>query len=103
MKIIRKEEGVQRKISDSYEVTNIISEKFSVAVGSAENHSETTKNLKSDRVYYVLEGELKVNDEVVGVGDCVFIPKNEEYNFGGSFKALIVNYPAFKVEDEKIK
>jgi ethanolamine utilization protein EutQ (cupin superfamily) len=110
IKVIRKSEAIARKISDSYQVINFLtreaSENVSLAIGQAENHSETTKNVRSDRIYYIIEGKLVLkqggNELVAEPGDVVFIPKNTEYGFGGSFRAILINSPAFNPEDERI-
>ena len=107
VKIIRKSETTAREISKTYTVTNFLTKNLckdvSLAVSQATNHSETTKNIKSDRVYYVLKGKLIVNKEIVAEpGDVIFIPKNTEYSFEGTFKAVLVNSPAFNPQDEKI-
>ena len=95
IKIIKSTDGVSRKISDSYSVLSLLtandSDNVSLAVSTAENHDESTKTT-SDRVYYILEGELIVNDNLVAKkGDVVFVSANTEYNFKGSFKAVLVN------------
>lgn len=108
IKVIRKPEAVARKISDSYHVINFLtreaSENVSLAIGQADNHSETTKNVRSDRIYYVIEGKLMVKqgekEFVAEPGDVVFIPRNTEYGFGGSFRAILINSPAFNPKDE---
>ena len=106
IKIIKSEDGVSRIISDSYSVLNLLtasdSDNVSLAVSSANNHDETTKTT-SDRVYYVLEGELTVDDNLVAKkGDVVFVSANTEYNFKGSFKAVLINSPPFKKTNESI-
>ncbi len=106
IKIIKIKDGINRKISDSYSVLNLLtasdSDNVSLAVSSAENHNETTKTT-SDRVYYVLEGELIINDNLIAKkGDVVFVSANTEYNFKGSFKAILVNSPPFKKINESI-
>ncbi len=100
IKIIKQKSGVNRKISDSYSVLNLLtaidSDNISLAVSSAVNHNETTKTT-SDRVYYILEGELIINDNLIAKkGDVVFVSANTEYNFKGSFRAVLVNSPPFK-------
>ncbi|MFA6073806.1 MAG: hypothetical protein WC758_06860 [Candidatus Woesearchaeota archaeon] len=100
IKIIKSEDGVIRKISESYSVLNLLtandSDKVSLAVSTAENHDETTKTT-SDRVYYILKGKLIVNNKMIAKkGDVVFISANIEYTFKGSFKAVLVNSPPFK-------
>jgi len=102
--IIKAKEGITRNISDSYEVLNLLtskdSDKLSLAVSTANNHSETTKST-SDRAYYLLEGELTVNNELTAKkGDVVFISANTKYNFKGSFKAVLINSPPFKKINE---
>ncbi|MFC1723043.1 hypothetical protein ACFL0V_02810 [Nanoarchaeota archaeon] len=107
VKIFKKSEGVERKISDSYSVSNLLtgehSDKVSVAVSTANDHHEITKSV-SDRAYYVLEGEITVNDQLVcKQGDVVFIPANTEYKFEGTFKAVLINSPPFKNSEETTK
>lgn len=104
IKNIKQKDGIARKISDSYSVLNLLtaedSDNVSLALGTAKDHNETTKTT-SDRVYYVLEGELIINDEIVAKKEeTIFISANTEYNFKGSFKALLVNSPPFKKSDE---
>ena len=110
IKLIRNEEAKERKISDSYTVFNLLtketSKKVSFALAEAKNHSEITKNVKSDRVYYVLEGQLIVSDGsniyIANPGDLIFIEANTPYHFKGSFKAILINVPAFDAKNEKI-
>lgn len=105
IKIIKSEDGISRKISDSYSVLNLLtahdSDIVSLAVGSADNHDETTKTT-SDRVYYILEGKLIINDNLVAKkGDVAFVSANTEYNLKESFKAVLVNSPSFKKTNKK--
>jgi len=100
IKLIKSNEGITRKISDSYSVLNLLtasdSENISLAVSNAENHNGITKT-SSDRVYYILEGELTVNNDLIAKkGDLVFVTAETEYNFKGSFKAILINSPAFQ-------
>ena len=63
--LIKKEQAKIRRISETYSVANFItaehSENVSLAIGTATNHKETTKT-SSERIYFVLEGELIIND-----------------------------------------
>lgn len=107
IKLFKKENAAIRKISESYSVSNFLTAGYcrnaSVAVGNAEKHDETTIT-NSDRAYYVLEGEININDELIGkFGDVLFIPANTEYHFKGTFKAVIINSPAFNPQNERIK
>ena len=106
IKIFKQKDSIARKIFDSYSVFNFLtaedSDKVSIAVGVATEHNETTQT-SSERVYFVLEGEIIVNDEIIGrKGDVIFISANTQYNFKGTFKAVVVNSPPFKKENEKI-
>ena len=57
-KIIKNQDGIIRKISNTYSVLNLLSandsNNVSLSVSTAENHNETTKTT-SDRAYYILE------------------------------------------------
>ena len=106
-KLFKKSEGITRRISDTFSVDNYLtsanSDQVSVAVGKAENHTETTEN-SSDRVYFVLEGQISVNDNLVGEeGDVIYIPAKTTYGFKGTFKVIIINSPPFKKSSEKIQ
>ena len=106
IKLFKKEDAAIRRISNSYSVLNFLtvtdSDNVSLAVSEADNHVETTKT-SSDRAYYVLEGEIIVNDDFhAGIGDVIYIPANTEYKFQGTFKAVIVNSPPFNKNKEAI-
>ncbi|MEM5791109.1 MAG: cupin domain-containing protein [Candidatus Aenigmatarchaeota archaeon] len=111
IKLIKKEQAEARKISNTYTVFNMltkkISKKVSVALAEGKNHSEITKNIRSDRIYYVLDGKLTVVQGkkvyVVNPGDIIFIEKNIPYHFKGTFKAVLINVPAFNQKNERIK
>lgn len=106
IKLFKKENITNRKISNSYLVSNFLtandSDKISIAVGNAINHNEITK-INSERVYFVLEGEIIIDDNLIGKsGDVIFIPSNKKYSFKGTFKVVIVNSPPFRKENENI-
>lgn len=110
IKLIKKEQAEARKINESYTVLNLLtkenSKKISVSVGEAVNHSEITKNIRSDRIYYVLEGQLTVvqGEEVyvANPGDLIFIEANTPYHFKGTFKVVLINTPAFDQKNEQV-
>ncbi len=61
------------------------------------------KTIKSDRVYYVLEGkgEFTIAGETVPVEktDVVIVPKNTEYDYratSGTMKLFLVHTPAYE-------
>lgn len=104
MKIIKSKNGTTRKISETYSVLNLLTnddcENISVAVCNADKINKTTQT-SSDRIYYILEWEFLGNNELIAKKwDLVFIPKNTKYNFKWNFKAVLINTPAFKLENE---
>lgn len=110
IKLIKKNNRITRIISETYQIDNFLTERdckyLSIAVSKAKNHSEITKNIKSDRVYYILRGKLfalKGNKKYIAEkGDILFIPKNTKYQFQGTFEAVLINSPAFDPKNEKI-
>ena len=106
VKIIKAKDGIIRKVSDSYSVLNLLtihdSNKVSLWISTANNHNETTKT-SSDRVYYIMKGQLIIDDKLFAKKwDVVFVPENTEYNFKWSFNAILINSPAFKKENELV-
>jgi len=103
IKIIRPADWKERKISGSYSVLNLLtiddSKNISVAVSSAIDHNETTKTT-SDRVYYILDGKLEIHGKVAKNWDIVYIPADTAYTFTGSFRAILINSPAFQKKNE---
>jgi len=103
IKIITQKEGIERRISDTYTVMNFItaadSDKFSLAMSTANQHNKTTLST-SERAYYILEWELIIDGQRAKEGDVVFISANTKYNFKGNFKAILINSPPFKIENE---
>ena len=70
------------------------------------------KNIKSNRTYYLINGNavfyFKNETISIGNGEMITIPCNTKYAFKGKFDAILVDCPAFKVEndiiyDEEIK
>lgn len=99
IKLFKKEDSVVRKISASHSVSNYLTAKdsnyLSVAVGNAVNHNEIITT-DSDRVYFILEGEITINDLKGKSGDLIYVPQNTKYSFSGTFKAVVINSPPFK-------
>ncbi len=106
IKLFKKEKGYVRKVTNSFSVLNLLtgkdSDKVSVAVGTAKDHFETTKP-SGDRVYFILEGKIIVNGDIIGkAGDVIFAPAKTKYRFKGTFRAVIINSPPFKKKEENI-
>ncbi len=62
---------------------------------------------ESEQIYYIIEGSGIVSvdgeDEVVKVGDCVFIPSNKKHGMKNTgvktLKYLVVMSPSFEIEE----
>jgi len=109
IKLIKKEQAEARKVNNSHTVSNLLTKetnkKISFAIGEGVNHSEITKNIRSDRIYYVLEGQLTVVQGtevyVANPGDLIFIEADTPYHFKGTFKVVLINTPAFDPKNEQ--
>ena len=99
IKIYKLENSPIKEIASSYKIFDILSNKasktLSIVKSQAKNHYEITKNVADDRAYYVLSGKLVINGSICVPGDIIYIPKNTEYQFEGTFEALIIDTPAF--------
>ena len=101
-KVIRKSEATVRHIADNKIAFNYVTKELSPAVSLAVTEAIDYYEQEAtdyDRIYYVLEGELDLNfdgsDVRLAVGDSCFVAKGTEYEMRGSFKAVMVNQPAF--------
>ncbi len=64
------------------------------------------KNIKSDRIYFVLDGkgEFIIDEKSISVKktDVVIVPKNTPYDYratgGTTLKLFLVHFPAFDAE-----
>lgn len=101
-KIVRKSEGMVRKIADNKIATNYITKDItkylSLATTEAKDYYEKVKTTYN-RIYFVLEGELVLkfddSDQKLHEGDTCFVEKGTNYEMLGTFKAIIINQPAF--------
>lgn len=89
-------------------LTKDFNENFSLAVSELKDGvHELTKSVVSDRIYYLITGKAKFlldNDEIeVKAKDVLYIEKNTEYSFSGSFEAVLINIPAFGIENDRNK
>ncbi|MDR1360908.1 MAG: hypothetical protein LBJ18_01190 [Rickettsiales bacterium] len=108
-KLIKEKDTAGRNHNAAYSIKNYLTkdfdENFSVVVTELEDgRHEPTKNIASDRVYYFIsaEAEFVINGEIIIVsdGDVLFIEKNTFYSFKGSFKAVLISMPAFRIEND---
>ena len=101
-KVVRKSEATVRQIADNKIALNYItkdlSPEVSLAVIEATDYYEK-ETTESNRIYYVLEGELGLNfggkEVKLSAADSCFVAKGTEYVMRGTFKAVTVNQPAF--------
>lgn len=88
---------------DNY-LTKDKSNNISVAVSHLNGKIGNTKNIKSDRVYYFINAnaKFKIDNEsiIVKDGDVLFIEKNTVYSMEGTFDAVLINTPAFDINNE---
>ena len=110
IKLIKNKEGIKREISPSYIINNLLTKESSSSVslveGISKNHQEITKGINNDRVYYILKGKMTILGKeklIAEEGDVLFISKDTEYEFEGTFKAIIVNVPAFDPKYDETK
>ena len=110
IKIVKASEAVERKVANTYSVFGMLSkedsENLSMCLSKAKNHKEIALNTKSDRIYYVTKGRVRV--EAGGQklearkGDLIFISANTKYMFSGTFEAVQVLSPPFDRANEPL-
>ena len=78
--------------------------KFSGTLIEIDGNHGKIKNLREDRVYYIVDGSgtfIVGNEEfLVKKDDVVFIPMNTIYNFVEKMKIFLVSSPEFKKEND---
>jgi len=101
-KVIRKSEASIRKIADNKTATNYITKDISsqMSFATIEAIDYFEKETSSyNRIYYVLKGTLQLmfgKQEISLQGeDSCFVEKGTTYEMKGTFKAIVVNQPAF--------
>lgn len=110
IKIVKSSEAVERKVSDTYSVFGMLSKKdsnkLSMCISKAKNHKEIALNTKSDRIYYITKGKVKIEAEgqkfEANKGDLIFITANTKYKFSGTFEAVQVLSPPFDAANEPL-
>lgn len=106
---IEKQNKITRGESTQYSIDNYLTKdkvsNISVAVSHLNGKIPKTKNIESDRIYYFISANATFNieDEYVKVknGDMLYITKNTFYSAKGMFDAVLINTPAFDIENEK--
>lgn len=106
--VVKKEEMEEHKINGDHAVFGMLkkdlSKNVSLSIEKSKGHVEITRNMRSDRIYYVLEGQLRVivghESYIANTGELIFISKKTPYHFAGTFKAVLINVPAFDPRTE---
>ena len=101
-KVVRRTETTVRRIADNKTAANYItkdiSKNVSLATTEATNYYEK-EAADYNRIYYVLEGNLilvfNTEEVALNVSDVCYVEKGTKYEMKGTFKAIIVNQPAF--------
>lgn len=107
-KLVTKEDTIVRNHNESYSIRNYLTKDFnkdfSLAVSELNGDHQLTMSTASDRIYYIIEGEaiFKINKDNIKIKkeDALFIEKNTEYSFSGKIKAVLINIPAFGIEND---
>lgn len=103
-KKISKNQKVRRNISEVHFADNYLTkettENISLAVTKLDGRLDLTK-LKNERVYYFISANVNfiIDGEKVHLesGDVLYLDKNTNYSAEGSFEAVTINVPAFRV------
>jgi len=110
-KLVKDNDTTTRAHNESYNIKNYLtrefSKDFSLAVSQMDGSHEPTKSVASDRIYYFIKGRatFTIDGTQIDVAkdDVLFIEKNTEYSFRGKFRAVLVNLPAFGIENDRNK
>lgn len=109
-------EGDSFKVDENTVITNLFKPEddsnFDTVITSVEGYHPADEpekgfwNEKSQKGYYILEGEGKMyvgeKEHQVEKGDFVFVPEKTRHALEGDFRALIVTSPPFDPETEKL-
>lgn len=106
---IEERDKVTRGESTQHSIDNYLTKdkvsNVSVAVTHLNGKMSKTKNIESNRIYYFISANATFNieDELIKVrnGDVLYIIKNTFYSVEGMFDAVLINTPAFDIENEK--
>lgn len=107
-KLIKNSDAPVRKHNESYSIKNYLTKEFnkdfSLAVSELDGEHELTKSTASDRIYYFIDGNARFIIDGITIevekDDTLYIEKNTEYSFSGNFKAVLINLPAFGIEND---
>ena len=104
--IIKENEALEKKVGPMLIKDYKINPNFSGTLITIDGTHGLMKNIKEDRIYFVIEGEGKfiVNGEetIVSKNDLIFVPKNTPYNIIGKMTYFLLCTPEFKAEDDVV-
>ena len=101
-KVVKKSQASTRIINENKKAVNYItkdiSKYLSFALLEATDCQEEEKTLYN-RIYFALEGSLVLTFgeevETLEIGDSCYIEMDTSYTITGTFKAAVINQPAF--------
>ena len=106
-KKITKNEKVTRKITDVHSADNYLTkettENISLAINRLDGKLDLVKTV-NERVFYFINADVDfmIDNEKVHFedGEVLYLSKDTNYSAMGTFKAVVVNCPAFGVIKE---
>ncbi len=102
--IIKSEDTNQKKVGPMIINEYKINSNFSGALIEINGDHGLLKNLKEDRIYFIIEGNgsfiINNQEKDVSLNDLIFVPKETPYNIIGKMKYLLICSPEFNPEDD---
>jgi len=104
-KVVKKNDGEIRKITDNKTAINIVTKEitppFSLAILQTTNYNEK-ETTAYNRIYHVTEGLLILtfdnNRQELSIGDSCYVSQGATYSMSDTFKAFVINQPAFGIK-----
>ena len=98
------------EVEKNYIVDNFLGSDLNAGYSVVRTHLDGKhpfmKNIKSNRTYYILNGNgtFYFEKETINLkdGQMLLIPANTKYGFKGKFDALLIDCPAFNPADDVI-
>jgi mannose-6-phosphate isomerase-like protein (cupin superfamily) len=116
VKILKFTEGDSHFVDDNTKITDLFQApeqaNFDSVISRVDGYHpegdvEKIFNKRSQKAYYILEGEGKIyvgeNVHEVQKGEFVYVPKRTGHALEGNFRTLIITSPQFNPEDEELR
>lgn len=105
--IVKKSDAILRKWKNieiwNY-ITKSVCDSISFSIAELDWIHNKTKNIESDRIYYILEWEaiIEIENEKtnVSIWDVIFIPKGKVHSMFWKVKYIVLNSPSFDIKNE---